>query len=173
MEGDIPCRTRGGGGGRPSNGDDGGPASVGPPVGGLGGGSAPLPESDYPVIDFDDPHGSDPVITGGDGTVIDGGYYSDDPVIIGDDGTVIDGGAVGPYPDPGYGGGDYTDPGYDPCCDGGGGGDYWYDDLFRIEDEEYASLIRRCRQALLYAGSVAMATDPAVQNVFGVRVRSG
>jgi hypothetical protein len=104
-----------------------------------------LPESDLPTVGFDDPHGSDPVITGEDGSELPGGYYSDAPVITGEDGSVIPGGEVGPYPDPvdpcaPYGCLD-PDPGVpvDPGFGGGGGGDDGgyggYDDGYRFEAE--------------------------------------
>jgi hypothetical protein len=98
-------------------------------TGGSGGGAGPV----------ENPHGSDPRIIV-DGTELDGGYYSDDPVITGEDGTIVDGGTVGPYPDspeaswePPYEDpcspdgcyepypGEPYDPGY-----GGGGGGVWY-----------------------------------------------
>ncbi|HKE74540.1 MAG TPA: hypothetical protein VKB57_13045 [Acidimicrobiales bacterium] len=128
-----------GGGTPPRSNDDATPVPGGD--GGVGGADDPLPESDLPTVDFDDPHGSDPVITGEDGSELPGGYYSDDPVITGEDGSVIPGGEVGPYPDepdvpvdPGYGGGDVLGP--DWCCDYGGYGGYGgYGDEYWFEAE--------------------------------------
>jgi len=100
-----------------------------------------LPDSDFPEVTG--PFEEVPDLPDSDFPEMTGPYEE-----VPDDFGWIDPDPGEPF-DPGYGGGDYTDPGYDDwgggydpwCCSGGGGGggDYYYEDLDWIE-AEYAEL---------------------------------